>query len=114
MNELNAATNNQMRIYNLQRELKENAECKVGLIPYEVNEPYNDVECREVNCDYGWFVLYCKSCRVVAVFAINNVKVLKKASILLNMVAKLYRHLVMNVQNVVVMIQIIDLKIVIL
>ena len=62
MNELNAATNNQMRLYNLQRELKENAKCKVGLIPYEVNEPYNDVECREVNCDYGWFVLYCKSC----------------------------------------------------
>ena len=52
--------------------------------------------------------------KVVAVFAIKNVKVLKKASILLNMVAKLYRHLVIDVQNVVVMIQIIDLKIVIL
>ena len=62
MNELNAATNNQMRLYNWQRELKENAECKVGLIPYQVNEPYDDIVCREVNCDYGWFVLYCKTC----------------------------------------------------
>ena len=52
--------------------------------------------------------------KVEPVFAIKIVKVLKKAGILLNMVSKLYRHLAMNVQNVVVMIQIIDLKIVIL
>jgi len=65
MKELNAATKNQMRLLDLQKEFKEYAACKVGLIPYEVNEPYDEVIDREVNCDYGWYVLYCNSCRRV-------------------------------------------------
>ena len=62
---IDAATKNQMKLLELQKELAKNAECKVGQIPYEVDEPYEDVIDKEVNCDDGWYVLYCKSCNKV-------------------------------------------------
>ena len=62
---IDAATKNQMRLLELQKELEKNAECKVGQIPYEVDEPYEEVIDKEVNCDDGWYVLYCKNCNKV-------------------------------------------------
>ena len=62
---IDAATKNQMRLLELQKQLEKNAECKVGQIPYEVDEPYEEVIDKEVNCDDGWYVLYCKNCNKV-------------------------------------------------
>ena len=62
---IDAATKNQMTLLELQKQLAKNAECEVGQIPYEVDEPYEDVIDKEVNCDDRWYVLYCKKCNKV-------------------------------------------------
>lgn len=62
---INAATNNQMRLLELQKQLEKNAESEVGQVPYTVDEPYDEVIDKEVKCDDGWYVLYCDTCEKV-------------------------------------------------
>ena len=65
MKVIDAATNNQMRLLELQKKLEKNKECEVGQIPYTVNVPYDEVIDKEVKCDEGWYVLYCNTCNKV-------------------------------------------------
>ena len=62
---IDATAKNQKRHLELQKELEKNILCDISLIPYEFEEKYIDVEDREVECDEGWFVLYCNNCNRV-------------------------------------------------
>lgn len=59
---IDAATKNQIRLLELQKELAINAESEIAKIPYTVNEPYTEVVERSTSCEYGWYVLYCDTC----------------------------------------------------
>lgn len=65
MKVIDAATNNQMRLIELQNQLKNNAECEVGQVLYIDYVPYDEVIDKEVKCDSGWYVLYCNKCNKV-------------------------------------------------
>lgn len=65
MKVIDAATNNQMRLIELQKQLEKNAECEVGQIAYIVDEPYDEVIDKEEKCDSGWYVLFCNSCNKI-------------------------------------------------
>lgn len=65
MKVIDAATNNQMRLIELQKQLEKNAECEVGQVPYTVTVPYDEVLDKEVRCESGWYVLYCNTCNKV-------------------------------------------------
>ena len=58
---IEAVTNNQIRLLELQKELTANAACAVGTIPYTVEEPYNEACDKEIRCESGWYVLYCNT-----------------------------------------------------
>jgi len=62
---IDAATENQIRLMNLTKDLEKNAESKVSQIPYTIQEPYQEVVDKEVKCDSGWYVLYCENCNKV-------------------------------------------------
>jgi GTP-binding protein EngB required for normal cell division len=59
MLEINSATFNQMKLLKLQSEYEKNAESKIPLIPYTVNESYTEIVDTEEKCESGWYVLYC-------------------------------------------------------
>ena len=65
MKVIDAATNNQNRLIELQNQLEKNAECEVGQVPYIAEEPYDEVIDKEVKCESGWYVLYCNTCNKI-------------------------------------------------
>ena len=62
---IEAVTNNQIRLLELQKELTANAACAVGTIPYIVEVPYSEACDKEIGCESGWYVLYCNTCNKV-------------------------------------------------
>ena len=62
---IDAATQNQIRLYDLTKELEQNSASEVGQIPYTIQEPYEEIIDKEMKCDSGWYVLYCNTCEKV-------------------------------------------------
>ena len=62
---IDAATQNQISLLKLTNDLEKNAASEVSQIPYTVSEPYEEIVDKEKNCDSGWWVLYCDSCKRV-------------------------------------------------
>ena len=62
---IDAASKNQNKLNDLQRDLLKHQESNISQIPYTAQEEYIDVVDKEIRCDTGWFVLFCNSCNKV-------------------------------------------------